>query len=640
MIEKMKFVSITGPKEDFDRMVGKYLSNYEVHLENALSELKTVQKLRPFIEQNPYKDKLAQVSLYVKALPDADKIQTTPMGAQEALEASETLWQSVASLETAENGLIRELDKIRSLKGLIEPFKEIAVDLEKVKKFRFVKVRFGKIINEHYRRLEHYMLDDENSIFYKCGSDLEYVWGVYFVPDAISRKVDAMYTSMHFERLELPDECEGTPMEVYLRLDAKCRDLEEKVEEARQQKVQVLESQAQKLLSAKESLEKLSESFNIRRLAACFQEKDAVFYILCGWMAASDAKAFAEAIKEEEHMFVTEEDAGEMAFQGPPTKLKNPKIFKPFEMFTKMYGMPNYSEMDPTIFIALTYTIIFGAMFGDVGQGLVLLIGGVLLYKFKNNNLAGIVACAGIFSTIFGFLFGSVFGFENVIEAVWLHPRSNTMQVPLIGELNTVFVVAIGFGMALILLTMVLNIVNAIREKDKEALFFDTNGVAGLVFYAALVMVVALLMTHNPMPATIVLVVMFGIPLLLIALKEPLGKLVEHKAGAMPKEKGMFITQTFFELFEVLLGYFSNTLSFIRVGAFAISHAAMMEVVLMLAGVENGSTNWIVIVIGNIIVCGFEGLIVGIQVLRLEYYEMFSRFYKGNGREFVSYKTK
>ena len=99
----------------------------------------------------------------------------------------------------------------------------------------------------------------------------------------------------------------------------------------------------------------------------------------------------------------------------------------------------------------------------------------------------------------------------------------------------------------------------------------------------------------------------------------------------------MFFVQGFFEIFETLLSYFSNTLSFVRIGAFAVSHAAMMEVVLMLAGAESGSPNWIVVVLGNLFVCGMEGLIVGIQVLRLEYYEMFSRFYKGSGRAFDPY---
>ena len=115
---------------------------------------------------------------------------------------------------------------------------------------------------------------------------------------------------------------------------------------------------------------------------------------------------------------------------------------------------------------------------------------------------------------------------------------------------------------------------------------------------------------------------------------------VEKKADAMPKEKGMFLVTAFFELFDVLLSYFSNTLSFVRIGAFAVSHAAMMEVVLMLAGAESGNINWIVIVLGNVFVCAMEGLIVGIQVLRLEYYEMFSRFYKGEGHPFTPFVKK
>ena len=123
--------------------------------------------------------------------------------------------------------------------------------------------------------------------------------------------------------------------------------------------------------------------------------------------------------------------------------------------------------------------------------------------------------------------------------------------------------------------------------------------------------------------------------LLLLALKEPLTNLVEKKKPLVEDGVGMYAVQTFFEMFETMLSFFSNTLSFVRVGAFAVSHAAMMEVVLMLAGAENGGNiNWIAVVLGNLFVCGMEGMIVGIQVLRLEYYEMFGRFYRGDGKEF------
>ena len=185
---------------------------------------------------------------------------------------------------------------------------------------------------------------------------------------------------------------------------------------------------------------------------------------------------------------------------------------------------------------------------------------------------------------------------------------------------------------------MIFHIINGIRAKDTEATWFDANGVAGLIFYGAAVTCIVLFMTGHSLPGGIVLAVMFGVPLLLIALKEPLtNKIKKENRKKWNKSKAMFVTQAFFELFETLLSYFSNTLSFIRIGAFAVSHASIMEVVLMLAGAESGHINWVVIVLGNLFVCGFEGLIVGIQVLRLVYYEMFSPSTKAAVCEFKPY---
>lgn len=303
-------------------------------------------------------------------------------------------------------------------------------------------------------------------------------------------------------------------------------------------------------------------------------------------------------------------------------------------MFIKMYGLPSPNELDPTMFVAITYTFIFGAMFGDVGQGFCLFAIGGILYLTKKMNLAGIISIAGIFSMFFGFMFGSVFGFEDMIPAMWLRPAEAMTNLPFIGQLNTVFIVAVAFGMGLNLLAMIFQIVNAVKMHDVENLWFSHNGVAGLVFYGFLVLTVVLYMTGNKIPGNILMVIFLGIPILMFVFKEPLGNLVKRNHKKVEGSKGMFLVQGFFELFETLLSYFSNTLSYVRIGAFAVSHAAMMEVVLMLSGAEGGTPNWAGVIFGNIFVCLLEGLVVGIQVLRLEYYEMFSRFYKGNGREF------
>ena len=215
------------------------------------------------------------------------------------------------------------------------------------------------------------------------------------------------------------------------------------------------------------------------------------------------------------------------------------------------------------------------------------------------------------------------------------------MDVPLVGRLNAVFVIAIGFGMFIILICMVFNIINSIRNKDVERTWFDSNAVAGLVFlwiYRTDRRTVHLRQKTSGSRSPDCNVCSSADPDVPQRASHQPGR---EKITDFPEQKGMFFVQSFFELFEVLLSYLSNTLSFLRIGAFAVSHAAMMEVVLMLAGAtEGGSPNWIVVILGNIFVCAMEGLIVGIQVLRLEYYEIFSRFYAGNGREFQPFMKK
>ena len=354
-------------------------------------------------------------------------------------------------------------------------------------------------------------------------------------------------------------------------------------------------------------------------------------------MTEKDAKRFYKQIEKDPQAFCIIEENHNNLSSKPPIKLRNSILTKPFEMFVDMYGLPDYNEFDPTLIIAVLYSLIFGFMFGDVGQGLILVIAGFLLAHYKKSRLAAIVARCGIFSVIFGFLFGSFFGFEDIIPALWLHPAKAISSLPVIGNLNTVFVVTVALGMLIILFTMILNIFNRMRFKEPGEALFDTNGVAGFVFYLSVIVSVFLVMTGRTLPAAAVVIVMFVLPLLVIFFKEPLTHLIEKKAHLFPEDRAMFIVQGLFEMVEVLLSYFSNTLSFVRIGAFAVSHAAMMEVVLMLGGAESGNINWLVVILGNIFVMGMEGLIVGIQVLRLQYYELFSRFYRGGGRAFIPY---
>ena len=644
MVEKMKFISIVGPKEEIDRVTSQYLSRYEIQLENTLSELKDLKNITPCADSNPYRGVLARAEELAgrvreigNAAPSGKRMET-----QAAVALTEELYAELEKCRAQKSGLEAERKKVVELLVNIRPFQNLHYDVASILHFKHIKFRFGKIPVESYSKLKEYLMDDICTIFDECGRDENYIWGVYFVPAAEEEKVDAVYASLHFERTFIDDDYEGTVEEAFEALTRRQKELEESLAQIEDSFQEKLMARGGEMLAAAETISDSAEYFVVLGLAGFTKANVSFLFILCGWMTREDAERFEKEIEGDADVFCMVEDGKneslENRFRKPPTKLKNPRIFKPFEMFIRMYGLPNYQEFDPTIFVAVTYSIIFGAMFGDVGQGLCLFIGGMLLYTLKNLTLAAIVGSCVIFSTIFGFGFGSVFGFEDVIEPLWLRPTEAMTTLPFIGNLNTVFVVAVALGMGLVILMMVFHIINSLRAKQLGEALFDTNGVAGLVFYGAVAAVVVLYMTGNALPAGIVLVVMFVVPLLVIACKEPLTNKLNKKKELIEGGKGMFVVQAFFEMFEVLLSYFSNTLSFVRIGAFAVSHAAMMQVVMMLAGAENGGTpNIIVVIIGNLIVLGMEGLIVGIQGLRLQYYEFFSRFYKGDGREFKPY---
>ena len=634
MVEKMKLLHITGPKNDIDRVMGKYLSKYDIHFENAIASLSTLANVRPFVETNVYKDTYAKAKMLWEYTKEEDLSDVEKIPSKEAERIVDTMYTLVEEILEKQKELKQEKVKIEKLMEQIAPFRGLDYEFKKILAFHFIDFRFGRIARDYYQKLEKYFHDTDYALFYECQSNEDYVYGVYFVPKMYAIEVDAVCLSFHFERLYLPDSFEGTPDLAYEEAQKALQENEVERKRLEQCMSDTLAKHRKKLQSAYLTLRDYCDNFDIRKMAVCTKPKDdgSEYYILYGWMSRGDAAKFEREIADDPLIHVIEEDVDEKLTAAPPTKLKNPKIFKPFEMFVEMYGLPAYNEMDPTIFIALTYTLMFGIMFGDVGQGLVLLIGGFLLYRFKRMNLAAIISLAGVWSTFFGFMYGSIFGFEDKLNPVWMRPMDNIM---------TTLMLAVGFGMVLILIAMIINIVNAVRAKELGTVLFGQSGLAGMICYGTAVLCIVLYVTGHPIPATGILAVAVGVPLVAIMFKEPLSNLVERKSKILPDGSiAMYIVEALVELFDVVLSYATNSISFVRVGAFALSHAGMMGVVLTLAGYESGSPNWIVVVLGNIVVTALEGLVVGIQVLRLEYYEMFSRFYKGSGKPFKAYFKK
>ena len=389
MIEKMKFLSITGPREDIDRVVDTYLSRYEIHLENALSELKTVKNLRPYIEANPYKEQLASarnlMERFSGTLPKipANRGESLP-GIKEAASFVEQLNEELKELTQKREELAVQIQALKQSKDRVAPFTELNYSLREILGFKFIKFRFGRVTREYYDKINNYVYDTIDTVMFKCLEDPEYVWIVYFVPDKLSEKIDAIYASMHFERVFLPDEYEGTPLEAEHVLADRIQALEAQEREAQETVKTILEEKKEELTGAWIRLERFGVNFDVRKLAACTMHASNNFYILCGWMTERDARAFRKEIEEDADTFCILEDNRGNITSTPPTKMKNPGLFKPCEMYVEMYGLPSYNEIDPTVLIGITYSVLFGFMFGDAGQGLCLLIGGFLLYRLKS----------------------------------------------------------------------------------------------------------------------------------------------------------------------------------------------------------------------------------------------------------------
>ena len=317
-----------------------------------------------------------------------------------------------------------------------------------------------------------------------------------------------------------------------------------------------------------------------------------------------------------------------------PVALKNPKVLNSFQMMVTTYARPRYDELDPTVLIAITFPLIYGAMFGDAGQGIILALLGGLLASRKVKalrgmaSLGGLILACGLSATVFGFLYGSFFGFEDILPALWMHPLSNIMLI---------LEIAIGAGMVLLSIGFLIGIFNAITARDWGRLLFDKNAIPGLLLYWSILAFAGTSLLGIKIIPSFVFLFFIVISVLAIMFSEPLRHLLEGHRPLFSESIITFAVQAFFELFETFISLLSNSLSYVRIGAFAVAHGGLSEAFFILGALVSpghGIGYVIVLLIGNIFIIGFEGLIVGIQTMRLEYYEFFSKFFVGGGKRY------
>ncbi len=639
-IERMSQLTIEGTLDKLDDAL-------MLCCESRMFQMSDVSKpmLQNTGEANPYESVYSELKDMAMALEIplefVDYSGISYESAEDFKSYSTQLSSQLSELRTAYADMEEALKEHEQTDSYVKHMLNIDVSFTELFNMKYVKSRFGRMPVENLAKLEYY---DKKCLHFISFEEKEgYAWGLYLTPNKTSEFADMVMNSLYFERTHLPDYLIHDPESTDEVLKQIIANEKQIIADIKKKMDSFADAHKEELLAVISKLKYLYDCFELRKKALISDNK----FSFGGYCPTRECGKLTDKLTAIESVTTTQIPIkGGMASENVPVKLRNNIIFRPFEMFVKMYGLPEYGTFDPTPYVAVTYMLMFGIMFGDVGQGLAISLLGLVMTRFSKNGLFPIMTRIGLFSAAFGVLYGSVFGIETIIEPffhrenIWrllgyAEQPHNIFQVA-----TVLLIAALAIGIVLITISMTFNTVLNFRKRKWGEALFSVNGVCGLTFYLSLIAGVAcmfLLGVNLFNPAYIICLIV--LPLVLIFFKHPLSDLLSGTKHGEKMSVGNFIIENFIDLFEAALSFLSNTMSFLRIGGFILSHAGMMLVVAQLAGTNVEGAVWtvgtvITYIIGNLIVMGVEGLLVGIQILRLEFYEIFNRFYSGNGQSF------
>lgn len=634
----MELVNLVGKMQELDLCLDKCCESGCFHIESAFSSAGTANGLTMLSEKNGYTAQLKEFERLAAEL-DIELVETdygdyAPRTPEEFAERAKSISDSFEETSARKKDALQKISEVTGAITQINHLQGMNSDFREIFSCKYVASRIGRLPTDNLEKLDYY---DENFFFVPFETQDLFCWGVYFCPIEEKAIIDDLFRSMYFERIQLPDFIEGDADGAVKRLSQDLVTQQAVVDDC-QREINVISEQAkEEILKAYSKLVYLNGTFELRKKVGYMSGK---FYIK-GFVPRRDKNRFAELMQGFESVTVTYMPPDADASCTPPTILKNSRLTRPFRMLVEMYGLPDYGGFNPTAFVAVTYTLLFGIMFGDLGQGFLVALLGLIVGKKINKDAGGIMIRCGLSSMVFGTLYGSVFGFEELLDPMYEQLGIDFLPLKAFRETGFILLTAVGIGIVLIMFSMLINIYVGFKEKDYEKAIFGCNGIAGFIFYGSVITgLVGTIMFDMQIMSTPFVLCLIVIPLLCIFCRVPFSLAVKYKKfrlSADEEEKvtiGGFIVENFFEMFEFMLSYISNTMSFLRVGGFVLSHAGMMLVVMTLMEMVSATAQPFVLVIGNAFVMAMEGMIVAIQIIRLEFYEIFSRFSESDGVPF------
>ena len=644
---QMRLVELMVLKQDIENVIlylGKCGSFQFQNPAASENSGKSLNKARDSFNQ------LEQVRTFLGISDDDTSLDEVVMPVEEDYETVRKILAASAELSRKDAEEREAYKKIEDAYKEAASFANLKASYSELEHLSFLSFKIGKIDPSVYDSLKFAL--GARAIIVPLGEDKSRILA------ASSKKgrfaLETELKNFGFVNMEIPKDFKGIPDDILETLKKQKEESEVRLNEIIVERNNFTETHAARIL---ELLKKMSIGAQVYD-AVDGLESTQLVYRIRGWVPYTDTMELMKSLDQltqgriSIRQYKPEEVPGVISGQEKvPVHLTHGKFVNAFNRMIFSYGSPLYGTIDPTPYVAVFFTILFGIMFGDAGQGLVFLIAGVLMalnvIKVGGwNKFAPIFIAIGITSTVMGLLTGEFFANETVLQpfAMWVtglfgEPRHQILHMmpqsdpESIKRMFMFFGFSIGVGFIINSVGLVLNIINNFVRRRVGHAIFGKTGLSGALFFWYIVVMVIRIAAFGHAIAVYDWIVI-GITLFLSAFGEPFIRLVEGHRPVLENGIGTAVIEAVVEILEIISSYLSNSISFLRVGAFALSHAVLGFIINTMMELVGGVGAVAVGILGNALVIVLEGMIVAIQVIRLQYYEFFSKFFNETGREF------
>ena len=645
---EMRLIELMTLSQDISSVI-EYLGkngNFQIKCKNSTETKSTSSETD--IDSELY-DQMQNVRTFLN-IPDLPEQNLTCSSPSESdRDEAYKILNSINDLKERYKAQTEEYHKVSEAYKEARAFSNLQVSFSELDSLSFLSLQIGKIEPSKVNELRDAI--GEHAVIISLGDD-----GSRILAASSKKSRFALSTELKkfgFVSMEIPKDFKGIPDDALEGLKNQSEESEKRLKALEEEKENFAVTHKDTLLNLIKVFCVGMQIQNIKRNL----ESTSMVYRISGWIPKDLSGDFMKGLDEltEGRIAIREYKPEEIlsVVQGKeqvPVKLKHGKFVSAFERMIFSYGSPVYGTIDPTPFVALFFTLLFGMMFGDLGQGLVFLLAGILMafnvIKVAGwNKFAPIFIAIGVTSSVMGLITGEFFTNETVLRpfALWvtglfgnphapilkLMPQSDPSSVKI---MFLVFGIAVAVGFLINTVGLIINIVNKFMLKKWGEALFGKSGLSGALFFWYVVVFAVRIAFFSHVPAVYDWIVI-GITLFFASFSHPFERLLK---GEKPVENGLgsLLITGIVELIEVISNYLSNTVSFLRVGAFAIAHAVLGFIINFMTEIAVAPLGVLVLIIGNVIVIVLEGMIVAIQVVRLQYYEFFGKFFNETGSEF------